>query len=223
MELRCENVKEAWPRVLGRVLNLGQIVDIKGYGKTLELDEPMMVRIREPSKNLICDGSGWGIGKLEEYYKQCITPENKHGFDYTYGERLLNYPGIFKETNQVEENMNELDRDVNSRRAVAVTWIPEKDCRKAAHPPCMLFQDRVIRDGKLNMTTYFRSHDSFSAYPSNLYMLCRWLQYDAEHLGVKVGQLYVISNKLHIYARDWEQACIIAQVDLWSELRKEMV
>jgi thymidylate synthase (methanogen type) len=213
MELRYGTIAEAWPAILRKVLNLGQVVEIEGYGKTVELDEPLMVRIRDPIHDRICKGSGWNEATLEEYYAQCCDPRNIYGFSYTYGERIHNYNGI----NQHRYNITYLGNHPTSRRAISSLWMPEVDAT-ADHPPCMLIQDRSIRNGKLNVTVYFRSHAMFGAAPSNYYMLSRFIEDDAKELRVEPGVLYVVSNKAHIYWNDLKEACNVAGIpEFWKE------
>jgi thymidylate synthase (methanogen type) len=222
MELNEGTIEKTWHKMLYKILHSGQAVDIQGYGRTLEAREPMMVNISRPLEDRICEGSGWGLGKLEEYYKQCTTPENKFGFDYTYGERFLAYDNGNSIINQVEENMSTLETDSSSRRAVSISWMPEQDGLGASHPPCMIFQQRLVRDGRLNLIAYFRSNDAWGAVPSNYYMLSRWLEEDAEHLGVGVGKLHIITLA-HIYQRDWKESCVAIGDAAFYECLKELM
>ena len=219
MEIREQTISKAWNRVLWKVLHAGQPIFIDDYGNTIELPETLTVMISDPIRDRICPDSGWEGIKLENYYQQCITPSNEFGFSYTYGERLLSYNGI----NQVENNIDELKIDPASRRAVSCTWKPNGDVQRAAHPPCMIFQQRIIRDGKLNLIVYFRSQDMWGGWPNNLYMLSRWLEDDAKLLGVKPGSLTCVSTNGHIYEHDILTACqLIGEPELWSQI-KEML
>ena len=47
----------------------------------------------------------------------------------------------------------------------------------------MMLDDFKIRDGKIHLTTLFRSHDFGGAYPANLYGLSRLLEYVARQGG----------------------------------------
>jgi thymidylate synthase (methanogen type) len=212
MELNEGTIAKTWPKLLGRVLHIGQVVDIDGYGKTLELDEPILIRISHPLENRFCEESGWNKTALEEYYQQTVIPANPYGFDYTYSMRFRANMGI----DQLEECMNVLDKNQTSRRAIACTWKPREDYNELSHP-CQILQQRVIRDGKLNLTSYFRSHDAVSAWPANLYMLSRWIEDDSLHLGVLPGCVYCISNTLHIYQRDIRWAARIAKDEMFGE------
>jgi len=208
MELKELTIAEVWPKILRRVITCGNLIDIKNYGLTLEIGEPVQVTIHNPIYGRVCKGSGWNGAALEEYYRQLTAPNNKYGFTYTYGKRLYNYIGV----NQVKENLDILDEDRNSRQAVAITWIPEQDLNSPS-PPCMIIQDRWVREGRLNMSVYFRSHDAFGAYPANLYGFSRQLEEDANTLRVSPGKLYITSNKLHIYIRDVKKACEVSNIE----------
>jgi thymidylate synthase len=90
-----------------------------------------------------------------------------------------------------------------TRRATAVTWIPTVDTY-VDEVPCMIIDDFKIRDGKVNLTTLFRSHDFAGAYPANLYGLSGLLKYVANEIGVKAGTITTVSISAHIYEHDWD-------------------
>lgn len=57
-----------------------------------------------------------------------------------------------------------------SRRAIAVTWVVEKDV-ESKEPPCLQFIQCLIRDHKLNLHAVFRSHDMAGGWGPNLFAL----------------------------------------------------
>lgn len=136
---------------------------------------------------------------FEEYLPQLMTSNLIGDVDYTYGSRLRNFKGI----NQIEEIINDLKKTNYSRRAVGVTWDVEKDYNNP-HCPCLDLIQVLIQD-KLHMTAYIRSNDMFKAYPENALAL-RTIQAEiAERVGVKMGDLIIISNSAHIYSPDWQK------------------
>jgi thymidylate synthase len=68
----------------------------------------------------------------------------------------------------------------------------------------MIIDDFKIRDGKVNLTALFRSHDFAGAYPANLFGLSGLLEYVAEQVNVEPGLITTISISAHIYEHDWD-------------------
>ena len=85
----------------------------------------------------------------------------------------------------------------------AVTWIAPLDSSKE-EVPCMIVDDFKLRDGHLNLSIFFRSHDYAGAYPANLYGLARLLQYVAGEVGAEPGSISTTSASAHIYEHDWD-------------------
>jgi thymidylate synthase len=69
----------------------------------------------------------------------------------------------------------------------------------------MIIDDFKLRDGKVHLTTLFRSHDFAGAYPANLYGLSRLLGYVAEQSGQPPGTITTVSVSAHIYEHDWDR------------------
>jgi len=113
------------------------------------------VTVLNPLRGWPIPGSGWNTPALEEYAKQLLKPEDS-GFDYTYGRRLRQYPiswwkmGLGEhdiEQDQLKAVISRLRHSPSTRRAVAITWIPEQD---NAEEMC-----RVCR----SWTSYFATAD----------------------------------------------------------------
>ena len=126
------------------------------------------------------------------------------GFEYTYGERLRAWslPGV-PPLDQIEQAIRRLKESSATRRATAVTWIPPVDTAKD-EVPCMIVDDFKLRDGRLNLAVFFRSHDFAGAYPANLYGLARVLEYVAREVVAEPGSISTTSASAHIYEHDWD-------------------
>jgi len=68
----------------------------------------------------------------------------------------------------------------------------------------MIVDDFKLRDGRIHLAAFFRSHDFCGAYPANLYGLARLLQYVAERVGAEPGSISTTSASAHIYEHDWD-------------------
>lgn len=148
----------------------------------------MKVRVlkpwQEPKTSPALD---FGPKALEVYINELtgITPRTgtNKDFEYTYGNRLWDYPyydipndefygdGHGGGIDQITESIiKRLAENQTSRRAIAVTWVAEKDII-SREPPCLQFVQCLIRDGKLNLHAVFRSHDMAGGWGPNVYAL----------------------------------------------------
>jgi len=145
----------------------------------------------------------WNEERLEEYARQLLSGNNP-GFEYTYGERLRAWslPGA-PALDQIEQAVQRLRASPATRRATAVTWIPPVDACKD-EVPCMIVDDFKLRDGRLHLSVFFRSHDFAGAYPANLYGLAKVLQYVSGQVGALPGSISTTSASAHIYEHDWD-------------------
>lgn len=208
MELTCKSIQDAWPQVVAKVVTGGsdQPVYVDGiYTETRELRSPLMVHIDQPTTHMVAKGCGWSEPALEQYASDIIEGRN-NGFDYSYGERMRRYPTTNED--QINRVILGLLNDKTSRQEIMFIWCPEIDLGSRTHKPCMCLVDSKVRDGHLNITNYFRSHDS-KAWPVNAYGLARLQQYIAGDRW-EIGRLTIISNALHIYKVDMADAIRIA-------------
>ena len=68
----------------------------------------------------------------------------------------------------------------------------------------MIVDDFKLRDGRLHLSIFFRSHDFAGAYPANLYGLARLLEYVSGEVGAEPGSISTTSASAHIYEHDWD-------------------
>ena len=123
------------------------------------------------------------------------------GFIYTYSERLQNYNDI----NQLDVIINRLNKNINSNRAIAVTYNPMVDMNRQ-DIPCLQLIQALVRNNKLILSVYFRSNDLYGAFPSNMMFLTYLGMKIANELGVKFDYIDYHCSSLHIYETDYQQA-----------------
>jgi len=201
--IRAATIPDAWYRGLNLIWRGGEEITDERGTRTKELLD-LLVVVEDPCQEMIPDEYSWNLERLEDYAQQLISGQNP-GFEYTYGERLRSWaiPGISESVDQIERLINHLNSDSNTRRATAVTWIPPVDSAKD-EIPCMIVDDFKIREGKVNLTALFRSHDFAGAYPANLYGLTHLLEYVAKGTGTELGTIVTLSVSAHIYDHDWD-------------------
>ena len=123
------------------------------------------------------------------------------GFIYTYSERLQNYNDI----NQLDVIINRLNKNINSNRAIAVTYNPMVDMNRQ-DIPCLQLIQALVRNDKLILSVYFRSNDLYGAFPSNMMFLTYLGMKIANELGVQFDYIDYHCSSLHVYETDYEQA-----------------
>jgi thymidylate synthase len=200
--IRARNISDAWHRALNLIWRQGQEITDERGTKIRELLS-LQVVVSDPYQEMIPREYSWNEERLEEYALQLLSGQNP-GFEYTYGERLRAWsmPGT-PPLDQIEQVIRRLNDSSSTRRATAVTWIPLVDTAKD-EVPCMIVDDFKLRDGCLNLSIFFRSHDFAGAYPANLYGLARVLEYVSREVGAKPGSISTTSASAHIYEHDWD-------------------
>ena len=200
--IRAKTISEAWERGLGYIWRQGEEITDERGTRIREL-LALQVVVEEPYRQMIPSGYSWNEERLEEYAGQLLSGDNP-GFEYTYGQRLRAWslPG-YPPIDQIDLAVSRLKASASSRRATAVTWIAPVDSAKE-EVPCMIVDDFKLRDGRLHLAAFFRSHDFCGAYPANLYGLARLLQHVSERVGAEPGSISTTSASAHIYEHDWD-------------------
>lgn len=111
-------------------------------------------------------------------------------FDYSYGDRA-------RRRFQLEYVVGKLKNTPETRRAYLPLYLPE-DNGTYAEVPCCVGLDVIIRNGRLDLTTIFRSNDIFGAFPADTWGYRALQAYFCEVIGVKMGDYhsYIISAHL---------------------------
>ena len=200
--IRAKTISDAWQRGLGYIWRQGEEITDERGTRIREL-LALQVVVEEPYRQMIPPGYSWNEERLEEYAGQLLSGDNP-GFEYTYGQRLRAWslPG-YPPIDQIDLAVSRLKASASSRRATAVTWIAPVDSAKE-EVPCMIVDDFKVRDGRLHLAAFFRSHDFCGAYPANLYGLARLLQHVSERVGAEPGSISTTSASAHIYEHDWD-------------------
>ena len=109
---------------------------------------------------------------------------------------------------QIQWNINVLEADPESRRAVLQMWDPSCDLNSPSTDiPCNTNIYFKIREGNLNMTVCNRSNDMlWGAYGANAVHMSVLQEYVAAALNVSIGTYTQVSDSLHIYEnKQWKK------------------
>jgi len=125
------------------------------------------------------------------------------------GELVWKGDGKYGGIDQIMESIIErLAFNPESRRAIAITWLPFQDI-SAGEPPCLqIVQGLIDKSNHLNLVCVFRSNDMLSAWGQNAYGLAHLQKYICEQINLKrkgneaiitSGWLETISISAHMY------------------------
>jgi len=152
---------------------------------------------------------------LREYEKQ-FTREydwKGQGFEYTYIGRLI------EPLDQLKYIREELQNKEITRRAQAITWIPEIDMGN--EEPCCLQRIwmRKLTDTTCEMHCDWRSRDLFSAWNSNYIGILSMIDREIlKPLDLKLVKLVDFVDALHIYESDFDDASKVHLVPINPQL-----
>jgi thymidylate synthase len=144
-----------------------------------------------------------------------------HGWTYSYHDRLFNWPGLYgwdeilngnklelPNVDQVDKLMAKLAETPYSRRAQAITWVPQLD-QPNPEPPCLqrIWCRLAKNEGGylLEMNTHWRSNDALKAAFMNTFALTDLQKVIAGEIGkrmgkeVGVGRYVGMMDSFHIY------------------------
>jgi thymidylate synthase len=132
-----------------------------------------------------------------------------------YGHQWRNWNS--EEIDQIQELINELKSNPNSRRLLVSAWNPSvlPDTSKsfaenvandkAALPPCHAFFQFYVSDNKLSCQLYQRSADIFLGVPFNIASYALLTMMIAQVCNLEVGEFIHTFGDAHIYNNHFEQ------------------
>jgi len=236
------NLPEAWEQAIVRTWEEGASVRTEYDRKDSDgefIDPPsrdatVIVEVQDPfAEPRIHKNLPGGPEELEVYRQEVVAGIHDHWVDpadpdkwtYTYHQRLFNYQATtdvddplapsLPPINQIEYVINKCAATHYSRRAQAITWIPNADPH-TDDPPCLQrLWFRILLDNSgepvLNLNTHWRSRDGYKAWFMNAFALTDLQRTVAgrisETMGreVRVGRYVDISDSFHIYGSYFDE------------------
>lgn len=112
------------------------------------------------------------------------------------------YEGGF--IDQISEAVETIKHNPDSRRIIVNAW-NVVDLKNMNLPPCHMFFQFYVANGRLSLQMYQRSADSFLGVPFNIASYALLLQMMAQVTGLKAGDFIHTIGDAHIYLNHQEQ------------------
>jgi len=127
--------------------------------------------------------------QIEKYFQEhIINLAVKYNEIYTYGERIHEYLSLIIKILKNEKNTNQ-----------AIIEVAKPDDAYLEDPPCLRVISWKVVNGKLNLTSFWRSWDLCNGLPVNLGGLQLLNELVASETDLEVGKLICFSDGGHVY------------------------
>lgn len=217
MEITARNANDLFSAMLWRFKTEGVLADSRN-GPVIMIDEPVLTKVYRPQERVLFFDdrdanpifhlleSIWILaGRRDvEFVKMfnsrigAYSDDGEH-FNAAYGHRMRHHFNI----DQLIEAVLLLKREPQTRRCV----IQLHDARDLVNQgskdhACNTQLVFMIRDGRLEMTTYSRSNDGWYGYAgANIVHMTIIQEFVASALGIPMGRYFTVSNNLHLYTQ----------------------
>ncbi len=194
-----------WLKILQNIMRYGRNKTTR-YTQENELKELLNVMAvvynEDPDKPYLPHYFPFSEKDLLAYYPQVLSAKQIPGIAYTYGQRLRDHDGV----DQIQQIINLIKTRPFSKKMVAFTAKIKEDWSVAnkGDTPCLTQILVSLQDGKLFMTTHFRSQDMVHGWPRNVFSLRKLQKLIADETGYAMGTFVMITHSAHIYSDDYE-------------------
>ena len=117
-----------------------------------------------------------------------------------YGKQWRDFNGV----DQLQELIESIKTNPNSRRHILSAWNPS-EINQMALPPCHLLMQFYVANNKLSCQLYQRSADIFLGVPFNIASYALLTHLIADITGLEVGDFVHTLGDAHIYSNHFDQ------------------
>ena len=122
-----------------------------------------------------------------------------------YGKQWVSWAGQNGESiNQIERVIEGIKKNPDSRRHIVNAW-NVSDLQDMALPPCHMFYQFWVGNGRLSCQLYVRSNDLFLGAPFNIAAYALLTHMIAQQCDLEVGELVYTIGDAHIYLNHLDQ------------------
>ena len=105
---------------------------------------------------------------------------------------------------QLKDVIERIKKDPTDRRLIVTAWNPG-ELSMMALPPCHMFFQFFVANGKLSLSMYQRSCDMFLGVPFNISSYALLLHMVAQVTDLEPGEFFHILGDTHIYHNHFDQ------------------
>ena len=195
---------QTWLKILQNIMRYGRNKTTR-YTQENELKELLNVMAvvynEDPEHPYLPSFFPFSEKDLATYYPQVLSAKQIPGIAYTYGQRLRDHDGV----DQIQNIIDLIKTRPFSKKMVAFTANIKEDWSvvNKGDTPCLTQILCSIQDGKLFMTTHFRSQDMVHGWPRNVFSLRKLQKLICDESGVAMGSFVMITHSAHIYSDDY--------------------
>jgi thymidylate synthase len=214
-----QTAAQTWLHILNNIIRYGRNKTTR-YTQENELKELLnmmaVVYNEDPDNPYLPAFFPFSKKDLDTYYPQVLSAKQIPGIAYTYGQRLRNHDGI----DQIQNIIDLIKNRPFSKKMVAFTAKVKEDWSvvNKGDTPCLTQILCSVQDGKLFMTTHFRSQDMVHGWPRNVFSLRKLQKLIGDAAGLPLGAFVMITHSAHIYSDDYE----LVEKILKENFEKEM-
>ena len=199
-----ETTAQTWLKILQYIMRYGRNKTTR-YTQENELKELLnvmaVVQSEDPEKPYLPHFFPFSEKDLQIYYPQVLSAKQIPGIAYTYGQRLRDHDGV----DQIQNIINLIKNRPFSKKMIAFTAKIKEDWSvvNKGDTPCLTQIVCSVQDGKLFMTTHFRSQDMVHGWPRNVFSLRKLQKFIADGSGLPMASFVMITHSAHIYSDDY--------------------
>lgn len=191
--LEASSLGEAWIKAMSLIMNKGadimdedqKLREIRNFYMSIasvDENDPILQKYADKKR----------IELMKDKYATCGLVGD---YKVDYGSRVFDNHGV----NQLEWAIKRIINKPETKSATFSLHEPGEDML-----PCLSLLDFKLRDGYLDMTSVYRSQNTFWSMPGNMLALYKMQNDVVQGVGCKIGKIELVVASAHIYHKDFK-------------------
>ena len=191
--LEANSLGEAWIKAMCLIMNRGadimdedqKLREIRNFYMSIasvDENDPILQKYADKKR----------IELMKDKYATCGLVGD---YKVDYGSRVFDNHGV----NQLEWAIKRIINKPETKSATFSLHEPGEDML-----PCLSLLDFKLRDGYLDMTSVYRSQNTFWSMPGNMLALYKMQCDVVQGVGCKIGKIELVVASAHIYHKDFK-------------------